>query len=132
MSYVLDTNAWVYAHKNIGRYRERVSQCGPHQLWLAAPVLHELTVGVLKAGSPLRLSNFVAQVQRSAGFLAFDEAAAQASAAACVHLESQGTPIGKYDLLIAGIALANKLTLVTRNIREFERVPGLVVVDWMD
>ncbi len=45
-------------------------------------------------------------------------------------LASRGTPIGPYDLLIAGQARARALTLVTHNIREFRRVPGLHVVDW--
>ncbi len=48
------------------------------------------------------------------------------------HLKKLGTPIGEYDLLIAGIALANKLTVVTHNTREFSRVPGLQVEDWYE
>ncbi len=47
-------------------------------------------------------------------------------------LRLAGTPIGEYDLLIAGIALANKLTVVTHNTREFSRVPGLQVEDWYE
>ena len=46
------------------------------------------------------------------------------------HLRKLGTPIGEYDLLIAGIALAHKLTVVTHNTSEFNRVPGLKVEDW--
>lgn len=48
------------------------------------------------------------------------------------HLRKLGTPIGEYDLLIAGMALANKLIVVTHNTREFSRVPGLQVEDWYD
>ena len=46
------------------------------------------------------------------------------------HLESRGVPIGHYDYLIAAQARSRNATLVTANSREFERVPGLVVVDW--
>ena len=46
------------------------------------------------------------------------------------HLAAAGTPIGPYDVLIAGQALARKLILVTHNSREFQRAPGLVVEDW--
>jgi tRNA(fMet)-specific endonuclease VapC len=46
------------------------------------------------------------------------------------HLASKGTPIGPYDVLIAGQAKARKLTLVTHNTTEFQRVPGLKVEDW--
>ena len=48
------------------------------------------------------------------------------------HLEQAGTPIGPIDTLIAGIALAHDLTLVTRNTREFERVLGLKLENWYD
>jgi tRNA(fMet)-specific endonuclease VapC len=47
-------------------------------------------------------------------------------------LQKSGTPIGTYDLLIAGIALANRYIVVTRNTREFERVAGLKVENWFD
>ena len=46
------------------------------------------------------------------------------------HLARLGTPIGPYDLQIAAIACAHDLTLVTRNVREFERVPGLRLENW--
>ena len=49
----------------------------------------------------------------------------------CDHLASQGTPIGPYDLQIAAIALAHDLTVVTHNTREFARVPGLKLEDWL-
>jgi tRNA(fMet)-specific endonuclease VapC len=46
-------------------------------------------------------------------------------------LAKQGTPIGPYDLQIAAIAIANDLTVVTNNTREFERVPGIKLEDWL-
>jgi tRNA(fMet)-specific endonuclease VapC len=48
-----------------------------------------------------------------------------------VHLESKGTPIGPYDYLIAAQARSRGATLVTLNTREFARVPGLLVTDWV-
>ena len=62
--------------------------------------------------------------------LPFDKAAANVHAQIRVHLERLGQVIGPYDLLIAAIALANNLTLVTHNTNEFSRVPGLVIEDW--
>lgn len=47
-------------------------------------------------------------------------------------LRHQGTPIGPYDLLNAGLALARGLTLVTHNTREYQRVDGLQLLDWME
>ena len=60
----------------------------------------------------------------------FDDSAADVYARIRHHLESQGTPIGPYDLQIAAIALTNGCTLVTHNTTEFSCVPGLVLEDW--
>ena len=60
----------------------------------------------------------------------FDEADAASAARLKALLASVGRPIGAYDLLIAGQALARNWILVTANTREFSRVPGLVVEDW--
>ena len=60
----------------------------------------------------------------------FDEAAAEAFGQLRALLESKGMQIGPYDLQIAAIALANRLTLVTHNVDEFRRVPDLSLEDW--
>lgn len=60
----------------------------------------------------------------------FDGDDARQSGAIRAELAAQGTPIGPYDVLIAGQALNRGLTLVTRNLREFGRVAGLRVEDW--
>ncbi len=97
---------------------------------LCAPVKAELLYGALRSADPaknlLRVGNFV---QPFAG-LPFDDLAADRFARLRRDLESQGTMIGPYDLQIAAIALANALTLVTHNTKEFSRVPGLILEDW--
>ncbi|WP_423753284.1 PIN domain-containing protein [Candidatus Accumulibacter phosphatis] len=62
--------------------------------------------------------------------LPFDEADAQAAAAICAALKTQGQPIGAYDVLIAGTGMARGLVVVTSNVGEFKRVSGLQVEDW--
>jgi tRNA(fMet)-specific endonuclease VapC len=62
--------------------------------------------------------------------LPFGDEAALIGGQVRARLASSGTPIGSYDLLIATIAIANNLTLVTHNSREFERVEGLQIEDW--
>ena len=62
--------------------------------------------------------------------LAFDDEDARAAGEVRATLEAAGTPIGPYDVLIAGQALRHKATLVTANTREFARVPGLAWEDW--
>jgi tRNA(fMet)-specific endonuclease VapC len=68
----------------------------------------------------------------AAGFFsfAFDDPAADQCAITRADLAGKGTPIGPYDLMIAAVALANKLTLVTHNTVEFSRVSGLQLDDW--
>ena len=61
----------------------------------------------------------------------FDDAAAQAYGAVKAELQRRGTPIGPLDTLIAAHAKALKVVLVTNNTREFSRVDGLVVEDWV-
>lgn len=64
--------------------------------------------------------------------LPFDLDSARQAAKTQAHLERCVTPIGNLDTLIAGIALAHDLTLVTHNTREFDRVPDLRVENWYD
>ncbi|MDR0284291.1 MAG: PIN domain-containing protein [Propionibacteriaceae bacterium] len=61
----------------------------------------------------------------------FDRAAAREAARVRAYLTGQGTPIGPFDTLIAGHALATGTVVVTHNVREFVRVPGLRVEDWL-
>lgn len=62
--------------------------------------------------------------------LTFDDSAAEQAATVRIYLEAKGTPIGAYDLLIAGHALALGRPLLTGNIREFDRVPSLETLTW--
>ena len=62
--------------------------------------------------------------------MSFDDAAAQTYGVIRAALEKEGRPIGPNDMLIAAIALANGLTVVTHNTAKFGRVPGLFLEDW--
>lgn len=62
--------------------------------------------------------------------LPYDRAAAEATAGARANLKRRGRPIGAYDVLIAGTALAHELILVTSNVREFKQLEGLRIEDW--
>ena len=64
--------------------------------------------------------------------VAFDAADAAEAGAIRAHLRRSATPIGPYDIVIAAAARRRGAVLVTANSREFERVPGLLVVDWAD
>ncbi len=94
--------------------------------------LSELLFGAHRAGarSTELLTRIRAALPRSP-LIPFDDAAAEEYGRLRAHLEAQGTPIGQADTQIAAIALANDLTVVTGNVRHFERVPGLTVENWL-
>lgn len=91
----------------------------------------ELDSGVAKSGSSRNrdaLSKFLAPLE----IRPFDEAAMRAYGPLRAGLDRAGTPIGALDLLIAAHALSLECTLVTNNLREFQRVPGLCLANWAE
>src|SRR5437867_3546511 len=113
--HLLDTNVCVqYLRGKNVLVRERLAACPKEQVRLCSVVLSELYLGVLRSAQP---SKNRAEVDRFAAHFAslpFDDAAADVCARIRRHLESQGAPIGPYDLQIA-IAVTNGCTLVTHN-----------------
>jgi tRNA(fMet)-specific endonuclease VapC len=94
-------------------------------------VLAELVVGAYKSSQPAANLSLIHQLTQQFACLAFDETSADPYAQTRCHLEKIGQPIGPYDLQIAAIALQHSLTVVTHNVSEFSRVPGLKVADWL-
>jgi tRNA(fMet)-specific endonuclease VapC len=134
MTHLLDTNACIaIINGKPATVRERFQAALGDGAVMAVPsiVAFELWYGVGKgtrqALNTERLQTFLAG---PVDLLAFDEADAQAAGMLCARLEATGTPIGAYELLIAGQALRYQRTLVTANVKEFTRVPGLVFEDW--
>jgi len=98
----------------------------------SAITVAELLYGSARRGSP-RLRDALTNVLHQAlPILGFDRAAAEHYAELRHALEQAGTPLARADLQIASIALAHDLTLVTGNVRHFERVPGLRVENWLE
>jgi tRNA(fMet)-specific endonuclease VapC len=134
LSYLLDTNAVIALLKNeppIFRKRLRRTVSKGATIAVSSIVLYELWYGV--ARSARRREN----AERLRVFLsggvavnAFSEEDAMTAGDLRATLEAAGTPIGPYDLLIAAQALRSNATLVTANVSEFARVPGLQWQDW--
>jgi len=93
--------------------------------------LAELMHGVAKSGRPEQNGEALRAFRAELDIMPFDDQAAEAYGSLRAGLESAGRPIGPMDLLIAAHALALNLPLVTNNAREFERVPGLTVLNWV-
>lgn len=93
-------------------------------------MLHELQAGIAKSSSPEKRTQQLAELTSVVQVLPFDRRAANAAAELRADLERTGRPIAPCDTLIAGTALAHGAVLVSRNIREFDRIEALRVEDW--
>lgn len=132
MSYLLDTNAWVVflRDRHPGIHRKVVHELGPADLRLCSVVKAELLYGAHRSGRAAENLMLLADLFGIYASLPFDDRAADAYGRLRVDLERRGQRIGPHDLMIASIALANNLTLVTHNVHEFARVPDLRMEDW--
>jgi tRNA(fMet)-specific endonuclease VapC len=131
MKYLLDTNVCiVYLKGRNLNLKLRLDAVPIEEIAVCSVVKAELCYGAMKSANPER--NFALQQAFLNQFvsLPFDDLAATTFGTVRAQLEIRGTPIGAYDLQIAAITLANNLTLVTHNTREFERVDGLQIEDW--
>lgn len=127
--YLLDTNAVIDVLRDgssavAARLRREV----PGSVGLPCLVRHELYYGALKSRRPKAELERVESLQFPVLELLPEDA--EAAAEIRVHLVGSGQRIGAYDLLIAAQALVREVPLVTRNLREFSRVPQLQLEDW--
>jgi tRNA(fMet)-specific endonuclease VapC len=129
MRYLLDTNAIIaLLNDTTSPIARRVRRHAPRDFGVSSVVVHELYYGAFKSQ---RVEQNVARVDAlQFSVLEFDEEDARHAGHIRAQLASKGTPIGPYDVLLAGQARARELTLVTHNTSEFQRVPGLKVEDW--
>ncbi|MEJ8856439.1 type II toxin-antitoxin system VapC family toxin [Variovorax robiniae] len=130
--YLLDTNTLIYLFREVGNVRARMAAQPDSTLHLCTINLFELEYGFAKSSNAAVQRALLGDLTSRLQVLPFDANSAQLAGHAKAHLQKAGTPIGPYDLLIAAIALAHNLTVVTRNVREFSRVPGLRVENWYD
>ncbi|KWB28734.1 pilus assembly protein [Burkholderia cepacia] len=129
MKFLLDTNAVIAILKGEPAILSRLRSHLPGDFGIPAIVAHELYYGACKSQ---RVAANVARVEAlQFEVVSFDVEDAQHVGEIRAHLIAAGTPIGPYDALIAGQARARQLVLITRDIREFECVPGLQVEDWL-
>jgi tRNA(fMet)-specific endonuclease VapC len=129
--YLLDTNACIkYLTERSEPVLTRIRKHGPSEVALCSIVKSELLYGAHKSA---RADDNLATLTRFfEPFVSYpvDDAAAEIAGRVRATLDAQGSPIGPNDLLIAAVALANSLTLVTHNLDEFGRVPELTIEDW--
>lgn len=129
--WLLDTNACItlLRGKDDG-LRAKVRQRPIGTMATCVIVRGELGVGARKSDDPRRNQQNVDELLATMRALPMTDECAEEYANIRAHLEGAGTKIGPNDLWIAASALANGAAVVTRNVMEFERVPGLTVVSW--
>ena len=130
MRYLIDTSICIAILRKQPLVLKRLLAASPSDCAISSITLYELLTGVEKCRDPGVERVKVAALQNALTTLEFGPAAAAQAASTRALLEVKGMSIGPYDVLIAGQALAAGLVVVTGNVAEFSRVPGLNVEDW--
>lgn len=133
MMYMLDTNICIYTIKNkpqsvLFRVKEQI-QAG---LCISVITYAELKYGIAKSDFPEKNAKALSKLLAFVKILPFEEAAADEYGKICAALKKKGTPIGVMDMLIAAHAKISGCIFVTNNVKEFERVDGLLIENWAE
>lgn len=133
MPYLLDSNAWIaWLRQRDASLLARLQREAPSNLLLCSVVVGELIYGAERSGAAYRAHNLheVEQLRARFASLPFDDSCAEVYGRIRADLSARGLMIGPNDALIAAIALANDVTLVSHNTAEFGRIAGLSLEDW--
>ena len=132
MIYLFGTNTCVeyLRHGNTSPVSTKLAAVLDRDVVICTVVLAELRFGALRSSDPAKTLADVRKFVVRHSSLDFDITSAEECARIRADLAAKGTPIGPYDLMIAAIALAHGLILVTHNTAEFSRVAGLTLEDW--
>ena len=131
LKYLLDTNTVIYTIKNRPREVRQLFRRHTNQMAISAVTLGELIYGAEKSTQPQRNLADIKSMAARLEVLPFDEMAAVHFGQVRAELAREGTPIGPYDQMIAGHARSLGLILVTNNTKEFIRVLGLRLENWV-
>jgi len=133
MRYLLDTNICIYLiKKRPSDVLERFRQHTPKDVAISTITLFELQYGVEKSQYRQRSEGALAKFLMPLNLINLDSSSAIEAASIRAQVEKKGMPIGPYDLLIAGLARSRDMILVTNNTKEFERVVGLHLENWVE
>ena len=131
LKYILDTNIVIYTIRNRPEQVRRLFKQHEGQMCISAITMGELVFGAEHSQQVERnLADIEAMIARIE-VLPFNNMAAYHFGQIRAQLYSVGQPIGPYDMMIAGHARASGLILVTNNMKEFARIPGLLLENWV-
>ena len=132
MKYMLDTNMCIYAQKKVPSVVEKIRANWQSGLVISTITLAELEYGVQASAAVDKNFKALQGLLAVVDVVPFDDAVAIHYGRIRAHLRRQGTPIGTMDMLIAAHARALGIPIVTNNVREFERVPDLLIENWIE
>ena len=131
--FLLDTNIISYWMRGDTRILNRIKRHSPADLSFSTITLAEVLYGIEKSPAKRKERRFrLGQISTLLSLYSFDDAAAGEYAAIRVQLERKGMVISERDTQIASVARANKLVVVTHNVKEFGRIENLRVEDWAE
>lgn len=128
--YILDTNTLIHFFKGVGNVAGTLLSKSPNDIYIPAIVLFELKLGIAKSTNSTKRNKQLERLVSHVNISSFGTREADSAAMIRADLEKIGMPIGPYDVLIAGTALAANAILVTHNVKEFERISALTIEDW--
>lgn len=110
---------------------KRLQNTDISEICISVITLSELEYGVAKSADKIQNRMALAEFLAPLEVVSFNENAAAKYGEIRAFLETRGKPIGAYDMMIAAHALSLDLTVVTNNVREFNRIPGLQIENWV-
>ncbi|NMG45325.1 PIN domain-containing protein [Aromatoleum toluvorans] len=131
MRYLLDTNVVIALSKGVPAVVGRLENCAATDIALSPIVMSEIEYGIAKSKRQEHNRRIFDAIMGGFPVVPFDAAAARHYGSLRAELESAGKIIGANDMLIAAQALALGSVLVTDNVREFSRIDGLLVENWL-
>ena len=130
--YLLDTNICIYVMKNsYPALTQKVFSFDPSDLCISSITVFELEYGAAKSNWGDKTRQSMQMFLAPFNIIDFDSKDAASAGIIRRYLEKQGSPIGPYDVQIAGQAVARSIVMITHNVGEFGRVPRLMVEDWV-
>ncbi len=132
MRYMLDTNICSYVLRiRPASVKQRFDEAGPDALAISTVVLAELLYGAARHSQAAAIRREIRDFVSRLDVLPWDEPAADHYGDLRAELERQGRPLGAMDLMIAAHARSRGATLVSNDLRHFQRIEGLLVANWV-
>ena len=133
MHFLLDTNICIYLINNRPPgVLEKFKQHPPSEVAISTITLFELEYRAEKSNRRQQAQKALKKFLSPLDIVDLDQVAAKEAAVIRAQLEKKGTPIGPYDILIAGLARSRSMTLVTTNTKEFSRIDSLFLENWTE